>query len=165
MKKGISPEAAGRLAAFMKGRAAQYNPEDWSPADAVADILSGPAGVALLRAFSTPLASLENDVIGILDSAYDLSNQEIEASLQEGIDGAGAAVSAEGFSIPNSAVWEGLKQGYADMYSTVLGELRQKIYDAFDNAAANLAYAYQEAALQEFKKAAGGQGGEGGGVA
>lgn len=39
MKKGITPEAAGRLAAFMKERAAQqgYNPEEGTLGEAVED--------------------------------------------------------------------------------------------------------------------------------
>lgn len=157
MKKGITPEAAQRLSAFLQKRAQNYqDTEEWSPADAVEDVLSGQPGMILLRALSSPAWSVEADLESIFDGAYSRSGQEFDARFQEAIDAVSAAVSAEGFPTPDPGVWEGLKQGYREQFDTMLGELRRDMYDAFEKKASDLAYGYQEAAIKEFQKAASG---------
>lgn len=158
MKKGITSEAAQRLAVFLKERRAQnyQDTEEWSPADAVEDVLSGQPGVILLKALYSPARSVEADLEGIFDSAYTLVGQEFDARFQEAIDAANAAVSAEGFPTPDPGAWEGLKQGYREQFDAMLAELRSTMYDAFEKKASDLAYSYQEAVIKEFQKAASG---------
>lgn len=161
MKKGITSEAAGRLAAFMKERAAQqgYNPEDWSPADAAQDAL-WEIGQKVQREFSGPVWVMESDVMDAFNNATDHAMEYLEERLQALIEEMTSVVSAAGFPAPDPSFWEGLKQRYAQqLEDEVVAVLKQQMYETFEKMAVDIGSDYYETVIKEFQKAAGGQGG------
>jgi hypothetical protein len=157
MKKGITPEAAQRLSVFLQKRAQNYqDTEEWSPGDAVEDLLWG-SGMKVLQMFSRPVWVIESDVTEAFNNAGEHAMDYFDERFQALIEEMNSAVTAAGFPVPDPSVWEGLRQRYAQkIEDDVVAALKQKMYEAFENTAANVGYAYQEELFQEFKKAAGG---------
>lgn len=157
MKKGITSEAAQRLAVFLKERRAQnyQDTEEWSPGDAVEDLLWG-SGMKILQTFSNPVWVMQNAGAEALNNANSLAMDFFEERFPALLEELNALVTREGFPAPDPAVGEELKKRYAQKLDEVASELNQQMYEAFENAAANIGYEYQEALMKEFQKAASG---------
>ena len=157
MKKGITPEAAGRLAAFMRGRAAQqgYNPEEGTLADAVEDLLWD-VSKKMDRTLEAPLY----EMIDILENVVAESLPAVEEGFSTSFDALVAemrdmvATSLPEAPLPDPQALEALKQEQ-------LADLRAFFSESFSEflskAAGSGVDSYEVKRI--FKDAAGGQGG------
>lgn len=125
MKKGITPEAAQRLAAFLQKRAQQYNPEEGSLSDAVEDLLWD-VNKKMDRTLEAPLY----EMIDILERSVDESLPAVEEGFSASFDSLVAemrdtvATSLPEAPLPDPQVLEALKQEQ-------LGNLRAFFSESF----------------------------------
>ena len=111
--KSISINAVHRVGQFLNSRKAQYDPEEWSPQDAVQDLLWGSSrefSDSLGRVFHNATEVLLNALSSELPALLDEFSKEFDAQVGKAVSQA----SAEGLPIPDDDVLQELKSRYLE---------------------------------------------------